>query len=528
LDRLIAISGPIGVGKSGFSQELETRYGFSRISTRRYLTDVLGAANERGALQAAGTRLDKENGGRWVADAARAQVGAAGGLWLLDAVRIRGQVDALREVFGDTLLHIHLYAAEEVLEMRYGNRNAGHDAGVPFKVARADPTEVQVAGLAAVADFVLDADNTTPAELADVAAALAGLPLEPREPLVDVIVGGQYGSEGKGNVCASIAHAYAGMIRVGGPNAGHVVADPYYKWVQLPSGTASNPEAVIMVAAGSTLWLPTLLREIVDHPDVPGRLLIDPNAMVIDDSDRHGEAGALGSISSTAQGVGFATARKILNRGEGPTFGPRVRLARDVKELAGWVRPVAPRIDELVRDGRRVLIEGTQGTALSLHHGQWPFVTSRETTAAGCLADSGIGPGLVRRMVMVVRTYPIRVGGASGPMGREVTFDEVARRSGLPVGDIARTEVGSVSGKTRRMAEFDWALLRRSSLLNRPTDIALTFADYLGAANRGAVTRADLSADTLKFIAQVEAVSGAKVSLVSKAKAGVLGSEVWS
>ena len=84
----------------------------------------------------------------------------------------------------------------------------------------------------------------------------------------------------------------------------------------------------------------------------------------------------------------------------------------------------------MVLRGQRVLLEGTQGTSLSLHHGPYPHVTSRDTTVAGCLADAGIAPGRVRRIVAVFRTYPIRVGGPSGGFGGdEIDHDEILRAS---------------------------------------------------------------------------------------------------
>jgi adenylosuccinate synthase len=153
------------------------------------------------------------------------------------------------------------------------------------------------------------------------------------EQLVDVIVGGQYGSEGKGNVCAHLASKYDVLMRIGGPNAGHLVKEPFYKFVQLPSGTGNNPNASILIGAGSTIWLPQMLMEIMEQRLTPERLSIDPQAMIIDDEDRRLERDVLTSIASTKQGVGAAIARKIANRGDKPMLGPKVTLARDVPQL---------------------------------------------------------------------------------------------------------------------------------------------------------------------------------------------------
>ena len=156
-----------------------------------------------------------------------------------------------------------------------------------------------------------------------------------------------------------------------------------------------------------------------------------------------------------------------------------------------------------------------------MHHGHYPYVTSRDTTVAGCLADAGIAATRVRRVIMVCRTYPIRVGdpidteGTSGPMDRPVEYEELSKRSGIPVDDLKKIEKTTTTGKQRRLAEFDWRQLRRSTLLNGPTDIALTFADYLRIENRKAFRFDQLTPETLRFVEEVERVSGVPVTLIS-------------
>jgi adenylosuccinate synthase len=307
---------------------------------------------------------------------------------------------------------------------------------------------------------VLETDHSGAESLASTAMAIVGRTIPEPKRLVDVVVGGQYGSEGKGNICANIAKRYGALMRIGGPNAGHRVFDPSYKYVQLPSGTGSNHEAIVLIGAGSTLWLPQLIKEIADHSLTDQRLTIDGQAMVIDDWDRRAESDALASIASTKQGVGAASARKIVNRGDRPMLGPTVTLARDVPQLGKYVGDVRERLDRLYRSGSRVLLEGTQGTALSIHHGLYPSVTSRETSASGCMADAGISHRRVKRVIMVVRTYPIRVGGTSGWMGRELGWLEIANRSNITLDKLKEAEKGTVSGNLRRVAEFDWAQLR--------------------------------------------------------------------
>lgn len=347
--------------------------------------------------------------------------------------------------------------------------------------------------------------------------------------MVDVIVGGQYGSEGKGNICAHLAHDYDVLIRVGGPNAGHMVAHPQQKYVQLPSGTRSNPSTRILIGAGATIWPDQMIKEIAQCGLTKDRLVIDEQAMIIEQSDREIEARLLGGIASTKQGVGAATARKIIGRGCEPPFGEKVRLAHEHPDLREFIGSVARELEDAYAGNKRIMLEGTQGTSLSLHHGKYPYVTSRETTASGCLADAGIAPNRVRRVMMVTRTYPIRVGGTSGPMALPIETQVVAERSGLPLHQIDKTEVGTISGTKRRMAEFDWEQLRRSAMLNGATDIALTFADYITAENQNARRFDQLSDETKRFIAEVEFIANAPVSLISTRfhRFGVIDRRSW-
>ena len=354
-------------------------------------------------------------------------------------------------------------------------------------------------------------------EEAVLARSTALLGLYPRsiKRLVDVIVGGQYGSEGKGNIVGHIAPEYDLFVRVGGPNAGHkVFAFPEPEaYFHLPSGTERAPNAKLLLAPGALIYPPTLLAEIARHQVTVDRLSIDPQAMIIEEADRGLESKALKSISSTFQGVGAASARRIMGRGG--KSKPVVRLARDIPDLQPYLRDTQEVLEPALLRSERILLEGTQGTSLSLYHGKYPYVTSRDTTVAGCLADAGIAPRRVRRVVMVCRTYPIRVGGPSGPMELEISYEQLAERSGISLEVLKQSERTTTTKRQRRLAEFDWLQLRRSTLLNAPTDIALTFVDYLSVKNCGAYRFEQLTPETLRFIEEVERVSGQPISLIS-------------
>ena len=235
--------------------------------------------------------------------------------------------------------------------------------------------------------------------------------------------------------------------------------------------------------------------------------------MIIEENDKEVEQKKLSSISSTAQGVGAASARKSwVAAGSDPRRQARKRCLR----AGPYIGQAQRELDLAYCRGQRILLEGTQGTSLSLHHGPYPHVTSRDTTVAGCLADAGIAPGRVRRIVTVFRTYPIRVGGPSGGFGGdEIDHEEISRRSGIPADELRAREVTTTTGRARRFAGFDWAQLHRSCVLNGPTDIALTFVDYLSIKNRDAFRFEQLTEETLRFIEEVERVSGQPVTLIS-------------
>lgn len=522
MNYVIAISGPVAVGKSMLADEVVRRFDVERISTSRILKD-LGTPDERQKLIDAGKKLDVETDGRWVADGVQKMLSGikrAPQVFLIDAVRTEQQVKHLREKFGSRFLHFHVVAPVAVCAERYAKRAKTADAAMEYEAIRRDSTEAGVWQLDKVADRVVENVNKeAPSLLAEAVAGLGLFPLYPA-PNVDVIVGGQYGSEGKGNICNHIADEYGILMRVGGPNAGHKVAYPKaYTFIQLPSGTMLRaPGAKILIGAGATIAPEVILREIAELNLTEKDVIIDEQAMVIEASDVEFECGTEDVIGSTRRGVGAATARKILGRfWEDGThkLGARVRLAKDHPQLQKYVGQTQRHLEDAYAAGVKIMLEGTQGTALSLHHGSYPHVTSRETTVSGCLADAGIAPHRIRKVVMVTRCYPIRVGGASGPMGIEINAKTIADRSGLPLEEIAGKEVGSVSGKPRRFAEFDWELLRRSAMLNGATDIALTFADYISVQNKMAPRYDSLTQQTRDFIDRVEAVANAPVSLIT-------------
>lgn len=532
----IVISGRLCSGKTTLSEPLAKAFGAQLVTLQDLIELATGGKVPAAKVETTKKKLEGQTSGRWVKEAlARRLVNSRPpyGVLVVDSLETVGQVTGLRDL-GLRVLHIHLHARDEVLWTRF---QAAQGSGTPrrtFDTRRRQWSASQEESLVKAADAVIDTERCSKEDVfARVRARLEPNPVT-AHACVDILVGGQFGSEGKGNIANFMAPEYDVLVRVGGPNAGHKVYrsnDKPYTFKQLPSGFLGNPDAKLVIGAGAVIGLDTLRKEIGELQITPERLIIDPQAMIIDPEDVAWEQRVLGpAIGSTAQGIGRATARKILNR----TPETDVRLARDEPLLKGFIGDTIEFFAECLGAGKKIMLEGTQGTLLSLHHGFYPHVTSRVTTAAACLAEAGLTQRHVRKVVLVCRTYPIRVGDSttgrtSGYMGKVIDFDEIARRSDVPLEDIKTTEVGSVSGRTRRIAEFDWHLLRRSLLLNGPTDLALTFADYLGVSNRTAFRYEQLTDETQRFIGELEKVSGLPVSLISTAfnERNIIDRRMW-
>lgn len=514
---MVVVSGPVAGGKSALARRLEARFNGRRLSTREVLMKRLpiGQPATRSALQQVGTKWDEETGGAWVAEQLGREIwrqrGSGQDLVIVDSARVLGQLEALRTAFGRDVRHVHVTASRLTCAERYAARQSREDfkEALSYDEVMADPTEKGVDDLRRVADIVIDTDHDVEEDVVTRVAAQLGLLERTNEPNVDVIVGGQYGSEGKGNIAYHLAPEYDLLIRVGGPNAAHKVPLPsgVFTHFLLPSGT-QHGEAKLLLGPGAVVDVELLFQEIAQSDVDANRLSIDPQVMIIEAADKEREAELRKRIGSTASGAGEATARRVLRASD-------VRLARDVKELEPYVRPASQLLEQAYASRWRIMVEGTQGSGLSLYHGYYPHVTSRDTNVAGCLAEAGIPPSRVRRTVLVVRSYPIRVAGPSGHITSELTWEEIESRAELPAGTLSEKELTSKTKTLRRVGEFEWDLVRKAALLNAPTDIALTFADYLAAENRQAWRFEQLTKETLRFIDELERVTGARVSLIS-------------
>jgi len=307
-----------------------------------------------------------------------------------------------------------------------------------------------------------------------------------------IVAGMQFGSEGKGEIVSHLAPVMSLGVRTGKPNAGHTNYFHGVKFVmrQIPCAWV-NPIAKLIIGVGAVISLPLLLEEIKlieRYLPIRRRLYIDHRAHIIQDEHIERESqgdlvARIGSCSATArEGIGTATAAKVLRERS-------CVLARDVPELRPYCIDTVDLINTALDQGQYVLLEGTQGFGLSLEHGYFPFVTSHDTSTSALAASIGVNHADFNTDVIgVVRTFPIRVAGNSGPFdpdSKEVSwrwperFARVKTRERSKRAKTDITEYTSVTKKVRRVATFSREGFRRACQVNRPTEIALTFADYL-------------------------------------------------
>ena len=293
---------------------------------------------------------------------------------------------------------------------------------------------------------------------------------------VTVVVGGQFGSEGKGKVAHWLAQEMkaSAVVRVGGSNSGHTVISPAGEAIvlrHLPTA-AILPDVKCILPAGSYLDPDVLLAEVVHTGLSDDRLLIDPNAVLITQAEKLQEQSSYlkENIGSTLSGTGAAVRSRIERNSS-------LKLAKNDQRLSRYVKSVLPIMRQYLGLNKRIIIEGTQGFGLSLLHStDFPYVTSRDTGAAGFVSEAGLSPLDVDDIVLVLRTYPIRVAGNSGPLPNETDWQEVSRLSGSKLSILEHT---SVTKLVRRVAHFHPYVVKRAIECNSPTRIALNHIDYI-------------------------------------------------
>ncbi|MDD5191657.1 MAG: adenylosuccinate synthetase [Candidatus Nanoarchaeia archaeon] len=327
--------------------------------------------------------------------------------------------------------------------------------------------------------------------------------------LVDILVGLQWGSEGKGKIAAYLSSNYKAMVRSGGPQAGHTFYDGKTKFVnrQVPCGVF-NKGCFLYISPAAIINIDVLREEIKRYNLTPQRLIIDRQATVISQNHIRNEkdSSLQEKLASTQEGVGAAQADKIWRRA--------ILLEEYAKEtmLMPYCGDTILAVHEHIKNEEPVLLEGTQGHWLSLNHGLYPYVTSRDVTASALLNDAGIPPQQHRKTIGVMRTYPIRVGGNSGPTGsKEISWKEIEQRSDSKKKII---EFTSVTGRIRRVFEQNIEFIQRAIMINQPDELALMFLDYINAEDYGKSRFVKLSKKSKDYIYGIERELQIPVTLI--------------
>ncbi len=336
----------------------------------------------------------------------------------------------------------------------------------------------------------------------------------PDQGTCTVIVGCQWGDEGKGKIVDVLAEGVDIVARYqGGANAGHTVHVGEAEFIlhQIPSGILHDGKRCLL-GNGVVLDVRQFFEEydaLVERGiDMAGRVGVSRRAQLLMPyhrlMDRAAEDAAAVKIGTTGRGIGPAYEDKAGRRGvrvadleNSDRLMKRVdsaqeRIVRRLERLGVGTgeldeamdqslafserllelsTDVGPEISAVLRAGRHVLLEGAQGTALDLDHGTYPFVTSSNTTAGAAATGTGIGPTAIDEVIGVVKAYTTRVGEGPLPSALPPDMDEHLRQLG--------GEFGATTGRPRRCGWFDSVLTRFASQVNGLTGVAVTKLDVL-------------------------------------------------
>ncbi len=333
-----------------------------------------------------------------------------------------------------------------------------------------------------------------------------------------VVVGAQWGDEGKGKLVDVLAERAAWVVRYqGGANAGHTVdlGKSHFVLHQIPSGILHSGVRCA-IGNGVVLDPDTLFTEIdglvKDGIDVEGRLYVSERAHLVLPYHKlvDSESSASKEIGTTGRGIGPAYEDKAARRGvrvldlrnterlqklvtQGAEhaiaqlrrFGSKKTVSvQETMDLLGKLSsrllPLAEDVGLMVsraqKSGAHVLLEGAQGSLLDVDHGTYPYVTSSNTTSGGAATGVGIAPTSINAVLGVVKAYTTRVGGGPLPTEMEGEVEERTRKLG--------NEFGATTGRPRRCGWFDAVVVRYASRINGLTDLAVTKLDVLDTFDR--------------------------------------------
>lgn len=370
---------------------------------------------------------------------------------------------------------------------------------------------------------------------------------------VTVVLDSQAGSCGKGKFIGYLAGKTNPEIAINNfmSNAGHTcVLDNGTPIMtqHLPTSVVSS-NTTLIIGPGAAITPKILFDEIIKYADLIGnrQIIINPRAVAILDKHVKTEQEVLRS-GSTFKGCGAAQADKVMRQAilfgewykewthnwakadgigdyDGYTFEQVRHIIRHI-----IIDDTMDYINDTIDVGGNVIIEGSQGCDLDINYGlSYPNTTSRQCHAGQLVADCGISPRLVTDIIMIMRPYPIRISNttnlknddgttlitSSGDYdgSEEITWDIVKDRCGAPA-DVQFGEMTTVTKKMRRVFEPNWDRLEYVTKLNRPTEIALNFAQYIDYNMLGKTDVSDITPKLWEFINIVEKVTGVPVTMI--------------
>jgi len=328
-----------------------------------------------------------------------------------------------------------------------------------------------------------------------------------------IIIGAQWGDEGKGKLIDILAQQYDFVARyAGGANAGHTIEAQGKKFVFhiLPSGLL-HKNTICLIGNGCVVHLPTLIEEMKmlekEGVNLTGRLFISPRAHLLFDyhkkRDEVEEEGRKKKVGTTKRGIGPAYMDKVsrtgIRAGDLRNFSafaqklreqlvkwkkefPEIKIDEELNQYKDYfdlIEPIIEDTGQMIRESLKkdklVLIEGAQGVMLDIDHGTYPFVTSSNTTAGGACTGLGIPPSSITSVVGVVKAYVTRVGSGPFPTELDNELGERIRKVGA--------EYGATTGRPRRCGWFDVPVAKYAMELNGIKYFNLTKLDVLSGLN---------------------------------------------
>jgi adenylosuccinate synthase len=314
-----------------------------------------------------------------------------------------------------------------------------------------------------------------------------------------VIAGAFWGDEGKGKIISYLAlkDKLDFCVRTGSVNAAHTIwyQGKRYALHMVPGGFV-NDKCRLLIGAGSNVHVAQFLKE-VEETGVKTRIGIDSQASIIEEkhSVQDKSSTHLKGLGTTGWGVGPAVEERVRRT---------AKVAKDIPELKPYLVDAAEEINNGLDAGKKVLLEGTQGLLLSLFHGTYPYVTSRDTSASAICSEAGVGPTRVDDVIVVFKSFITRVG--TGPLLGEISKEEAIRRGWF--------ETAAGTGRDRRSAPFNFSLAKKAARLNGATQAAVTKLDCLYPECKSTRTYDKLSIEAIEFIKKIEKETGIPATLI--------------